>query len=120
MACFKIKNLAVSSLSAILCLMAVEPAWSQCQIPKADGVQNGDVVLATGVSSLRAAPPQGSFGTLGAAVGATKAGQAYTVDDKRCVNIVFFGRQLWLHLKGGGWGLSGTDDNPFEYFTPKS
>ena len=109
-------------LPAVVCIwagMAIPALADECDIPKAS-IQVGDTVIATGVSSLRSAPPEGGFGTLGDVIGSTQGNKEYTIGAKKCVRIVFFGRQLWLLLNGAGWVLSGTDDDPYQYFRPKN
>ncbi|TBY61030.1 hypothetical protein E0H46_30385 [Rhizobium leguminosarum bv. viciae] len=99
--------------------MTIPALADECNIPKAS-IQVGDPVVANGVSSLRSTAPRGAFGLLGGEVGVTQDNKEYIVDGKKCVRIVGFGRQLWLHLKGLGWGLSGSDDAPYQYFRPQN
>ncbi|WP_095204187.1 hypothetical protein [Mesorhizobium carmichaelinearum] len=108
-----------AAIASIWVSMAVPAMADECNIPKAT-IHKGGTVIAKGISSLRSAPPEGAFGTLGDVIGSTEKNKEYVIDDEKCVRIVFFGRQLWLLLKGAGWALSGTDDVPYQYFSTKN
>lgn len=87
-------------ISVAIFFGAAAPAWGdECLIPKASGLEIGGLVVAQGATSLRGAPPQGSFGTLGASLGATKAGASYTVQDKKCVRVIFLGASYGCSLR---------------------